>query len=107
MIIEPKIRGFICTTAHPVGCEALVREQIRYVRSRGKIPGGPRKGLVIGSSAGYGLSSRVAAAFGCGAGTLGVAFERPAEGGRTASPGWYQTRAFERAAQAEGLYAKS
>jgi enoyl-[acyl-carrier protein] reductase/trans-2-enoyl-CoA reductase (NAD+) len=107
MIIEPKIRGFLCTTAHPVGCEAQVQEQIDYVRGKGPIPKGPKKALIIGSSTGYGLSSRIAAAFGSGAATLGLAYERPAEKGRTASPGWYQTKAFERAAAKAGLYAKS
>jgi enoyl-[acyl-carrier protein] reductase/trans-2-enoyl-CoA reductase (NAD+) len=84
-----------------------VQEQIRYVKSRGPIPNGPKKALIIGSSAGYGLSSRVAAAFGSGAATLGLAFERPSEKGRTGSPGWYQTRAFEKAAHEAGLWAKS
>ncbi len=107
MIIEPKIRGFLCTTAHPLGCEATVQEQIKYVQSKGPIPLGPKKVLVIGSSTGYGLSSRITAAFGSGAGTLGLAFERPAEKGRTASPGWYQTQAFEKAAHKAGLFAKS
>ncbi len=107
MIIEPRIRGFLCTTAHPLGCAASIEEQIRHVRSKGPITGGPRKALIIGSSTGYGLASRITAAFGCGAGTLGVAFERPAERGRTASPGWYQTQAFEEAAAREGLYHKS
>jgi len=107
MIIEPRIRGFLCTTAHPLGCAASVEEQIRHVRSKGNIPGGPRKALIIGSSTGYGLASRIAAAFGSAAGTLGVAYERPAERGRTASPGWYQTQAFEEAAAKEGLYHKS
>jgi enoyl-[acyl-carrier protein] reductase / trans-2-enoyl-CoA reductase (NAD+) len=107
MVIEPKIRGFLCTTAHPVGCEAGVQEQIAYVKSHGPIPGGPKKALIIGGSTGYGLSTRVAAAFGSGAGTLAVSFERPSEKGRTASPGWYQTVAFEKAAQKAGLYAKS
>ncbi|HKP97331.1 MAG TPA: enoyl-ACP reductase FabV [Fibrobacteria bacterium] len=107
MIIEPKIRGFLCTTSHPVGCEAGVREQIEYVKSQGPIPKGPKKALIIGSSTGFGLSSRIAAAFGSGAGTLGLAFERPPEKGRTASPGWYQTRAFEKAAHKAGLWAKS
>ena len=107
MIIEPKIRGFLCTTTHPIGCEAGVREQIRYVKSRGPVPKGPKKALILGSSTGYGLSSRIAAAFGSGAATLGLAFERPSEKGRTASPGWYQTRAFEQAAREAGLWAKS
>ncbi|MDB5051257.1 MAG: Trans-2-enoyl-CoA reductase [Fibrobacteres bacterium] len=107
MIIEPKIRGFLCTTSHPVGCEAGVLEQIDYVKSHGPIPKGPKKALIIGSSTGFGLSSRIAAAFGSGAGTLGLAFERPPEKGRTASPGWYQTQAFEKAAHKAGLWAKS
>ena len=107
MVIEPKIRGFLCTTAHPVGCAALVQEQIDYVKSRGPIPKGPKRALILGASAGYGLSTRVAAAFGSGAGTLAVSFERPSERGRTASPGWYQTQAFETAAGKAGLYAKS
>lgn len=107
MIIEPKIRGFLCTTAHPIGCEAGVQEQIDIVKSKGPIPKGPKKALIIGSSTGYGLSTRIAAAFGSGAGTLGLAFERPSEKGRTASPGWYQTQAFERAAHKAGLWAKS
>ena len=107
MIIEPKIRGFLCTTTHPIGCQAAVEEQIALVRKRGAIPNGSRKALIIGCSAGYGLSSRVVAAFGCGAGTLGVSFERPAERGRTASPGWYQNRAFDAAAAKAGLYSKT
>lgn len=107
MIIEPKIRGFLCTTAHPLGCEAQVQEQINYVQAKGPIPKGPKKALILGSSTGYGLSSRIAAAFGSGAATLGIAFERPAEKGRTASPGWYQTQSFEKAAHKAGLFAKS
>jgi enoyl-[acyl-carrier protein] reductase/trans-2-enoyl-CoA reductase (NAD+) len=79
MIIEPKIRGFLCTTAHPDGCRASVEEQIRHVQKGGPVPGGPKRALIIGSSTGYGLASRIAAAFGSGAGTLGVAFERPSE----------------------------
>jgi enoyl-[acyl-carrier protein] reductase/trans-2-enoyl-CoA reductase (NAD+) len=102
MIIEPKIRGFLCTTSHPVGCEAGVQEQIDSVKSHGPIPKGPKKAFIIGSSTGFGLSSRIAAAFGSGAGTLGLAFERPPEKGRTASPGWYQTRAFEAKAHKAG-----
>jgi enoyl-[acyl-carrier protein] reductase / trans-2-enoyl-CoA reductase (NAD+) len=107
MIIEPKIRGFLCTTSHPVGCEAGVQEQIDLVKSNGPIPKGPKKALIIGSSTGFGLSTRIAAAFGSGAGTLGLAYERPPEKGRTASPGWYQTRAFEEKARKAGLWAKS
>jgi enoyl-[acyl-carrier protein] reductase/trans-2-enoyl-CoA reductase (NAD+) len=107
MVIEPKIRGFLCTTAHPVGCAAQVQEQIDYVKKNGPIPHGPKKVLIIGASTGYGLSTRVAAAFGSGAATFGVSYERPSEKGRTASPGWYQTLAFEAKAKEAGLYAKS
>jgi enoyl-[acyl-carrier protein] reductase / trans-2-enoyl-CoA reductase (NAD+) len=107
MIVQPKIRGFICTTAHPVGCEAHVNEQIKYVQSKGPIKGGPKKVLVIGASTGYGLASRIVSAFGCGAATLGVFFERPAESKRTATAGWYNTVAFQKAAKAAGLYARS
>jgi len=107
MVIEPKIRGFLCTTAHPIGCRAGIDEQIRHVQEKGPIAGGAKKALIIGSSTGYGLASRITAAFGCGAGTLGLGFERPAERGRTASPGWYQTLAFEEAAAKAGLYHRS
>ena len=105
MIIKPRIRGFLCTTAHPAGCAAEVDEQIRIVQSAGRIQGGPRRVLIIGASGGYGLATRVTAAFGCGADTLGVFFERPAEGNRTASPGWYKSAAFTERAEAAGLYA--
>lgn len=107
MIIAPKIRGFICTTAHPVGCAAEVQAQIEVVKQRGAIENGPKKVLVIGASTGYGLASRIAAAFGSGAATIGVFFERAAEGNRTATAGWYNSRAFELEAQKAGLYAKS
>lgn len=107
MIIAPKIRGFICTTAHPEGCAKHVAEQIAVVKSRGLIENGPKKVLVIGSSTGYGLSSRIAAAFGSNAATIGVFFERPGEADRTATAGWYNTRAFEQEAAAAGLYARS
>ena len=106
MIIEPKIRGFICTTTHPVGCEENVRRQIAYVKEQGKT-NGPKKVLVIGASAGYGLSSRIEAAFGCGAATIGVIFDKPASGKRTGTAGWYNTAAFEKCAAEEGLYAKT
>ena len=106
MIIEPKIRGFICTTSHPVGCEENVRRQIAYVKEQGKTEG-PKKVLVIGASAGYGLSSRIEAAFGCGAATIGVIFDKPASGKRTGTAGWYNTAAFEKCAAEEGLYAKT
>ncbi len=106
MIIKPKVRGFICTTAHPLGCAAHVQEQIDYVKQQPAIDGA-KKVLVIGASTGYGLASRITAAFGCKAATLGVFFEKPASGSRTATAGWYNTAAFEQAARAEGLYAES
>ncbi len=107
MIIAPKIRGFICTTAHPEGCARHVSEQIAVVKGRGLIENGPKNVLVIGSSTGYGLSSRIAAAFGANAATLGVFFERPGSADRTATAGWYNTAAFEKEATAAGLYARS
>ncbi len=106
MIVEPKVREYICTTAHPTGCEENVRRQIEYVKSQG-VMDGPKKVLVIGASTGYGLASRITAAFGCKADTLGIMFERPASGKRTATAGWYNTAAFEKFAAKEGLYAKS
>lgn len=107
MIIAPKIRGFICTTAHPVGCAKNVAEQIAIVRNRGPIANGPKKVLVIGSSAGYGLASRIVAAFGSDAATLGVFFEKPGDDERTATAGWYNSAAFEKEAAAAGIYARS
>jgi enoyl-[acyl-carrier protein] reductase/trans-2-enoyl-CoA reductase (NAD+) len=107
MILKPKVRGFVCVTAHPVGCAAFVQEQIDYVKSKGLIKNGPKKALVIGASTGYGLASRITAAFGSGAATLGVFYDRPSEEGRPATPGWYNSIAVERAARAAGLYARS
>jgi len=107
MIVAPKIRGFICTTAHPEGCARHVAEQIAVVKARGPVARGPKKVLVIGASTGYGLASRIAAGFGSNAATLGVFFERPAEPGRTATAGWYNSAAFEQEAAAAGLYARS
>jgi enoyl-[acyl-carrier protein] reductase/trans-2-enoyl-CoA reductase (NAD+) len=107
MIIKPKIRGFICTTSHPDGCAAHVRQQIEYVRSKGPIASAPKRVLVIGSSTGYGLASRIVPAFAGGAATLGVFFEKPPEPDRTGTAGWYNSVAFEREAHAAGLYAKS
>ena len=107
MIIQPKVRGFICITAHPQGCAQHVAQQIEYVRSKVPLTGMPRKVLVIGSSTGYGLSSRIVPAFAGGAATLGVFFERPSDGGKPASAGWYNSCAFEKEAHAQGLYAKS
>ncbi|MEX2961205.1 enoyl-ACP reductase FabV [Microbulbifer sp. TYP-18] len=107
MIIQPKVRGFICTNAHPQGCAANVREQIDYIKSQPAITGGPKKVLVVGASTGYGLASRITAAFGCGASTLGVFFEKPPTEKRTASAGYYNAAAFEAEAHAAGLYARS
>ena len=107
MIIKPKVRGFVCITAHPEGCAAHVQEWINHVKSHGPIKGGPKRVLVIGSSTGYGLASRITAAFGSGAATVGVFFERPSEEGRPATPGWYNTIGFTQAARAAGLYAKN
>lgn len=107
MVVQPKIRGFICITAHPEGCAANIREQIDYVKKQPRLNNGPRKVLIIGASTGYGLSTRILTAFGAGASTLGVFFERPSDRGRPASAGWYNSAAFHRAAHAEGLYAKS
>jgi len=107
MIVAPKIRGFICTTAHPDGCAKHVADQIAVVKSRGLVANGPKKVLVIGSSTGYGLSSRIAAAFGSNAATIGVFFERAGEGDRTGTAGWYNSAAFEKEAAAAGLYARS
>lgn len=107
MIIKPKVRGFVCVTAHPEGCAAHVREQIRVVRQRGPLLSGPRKVLVLGASTGYGLATRIVSAFGAGAATLGVFYERPGSPGKPASPGWYNSAAFEREAKAAGLWARS
>jgi enoyl-[acyl-carrier protein] reductase/trans-2-enoyl-CoA reductase (NAD+) len=107
MIVAPKIRGFICTTAHPTGCAKHIADQIAVVKGRGPIANGPKKVLVIGSSTGYGLSSRIAAAFGSGAATIGVFFEKPAEADRCGTTGWYNSAAFENEAKAAGLYARS
>ncbi len=106
MIIEPRMRGFICLTAHPTGCEQNIKNQIAYVKSKGHIEGAKRV-LVIGASTGFGLASRITSAFGCDASTIGVFFEKPAAEGKTASPGWYNSAAFENEAKKAGLYAKS
>ena len=106
MIIEPRMRGFICTTAHPDGATENVKQQIEYVKSKGKIDG-PKRVLVIGASTGFGLASRITSAFGCDASTIGVFFEKPPSEGKTASAGWYNSAAFEKEATKAGLYAKS
>jgi len=106
MVVKPKVREYICTTAHPKGCQENVKRQIAYVKEQGTIDG-PKKVLVIGTSTGYGLASRITAAFGCQADTLGIMFEKPSNGKRTATPGWYNTDAFEEEAGKAGLYAKT
>jgi len=105
--ISPKIRGFICTTAHPSGCAAHVQQQIDYVKSKPPVANAPRRVLVIGSSTGYGLASRIVTAFGGKAATIGVFFEKEPSENKTASAGWYNSAAFEEAAAKEDLYAKS
>ncbi|MFT7351917.1 MAG: enoyl-[acyl-carrier protein] reductase/trans-2-enoyl-CoA reductase (NAD+) [Flavobacterium sp.] len=107
MIIEPRMRGFICLTSHPEGCLKNVQNQINYVKSNGKTENGPKKVLVIGASTGFGLASRIVSAFGSDAATIGVFFEKAPTEGRTASPGWYNSAAFEQEAKKAGIYAKS
>jgi len=107
MIIQPKVRGFICTNAHPQGCASNVAEQIQVIRDSGPIEPGCKNALVIGSSTGYGLASRISAAFGSGAATLGVFFEKPPTETKTGSAGYYNSAAFHQQARAEGLYAES
>ena len=106
MIIKPKIRGFICTTSHPDGCAHSINEQIDWIKAQGPF-NGPKRVLVVGASTGYGLSSRLVAAFGAGADTLGVYFEKEASQRRPATPGWYNSAAFASAAHKAGLYADS
>lgn len=106
MVIEPKIRGFICLTSHPKGCEKNVLKQIDYIKSKGQIEG-PKNVLVIGASTGFGLASRITSAFGSNASTIGVFFEKDPQEGKTASPGWYNSAAFQNQAKRAGLYAKS
>ena len=107
MIIKPRVRGFLCTTTHPVGCATNVRNQIDYVQQQGPLANGPKRVLVIGASTGYGLASRVTAAFGAGAATLGIFFEKEGTESKPGTAGWYNSAAFHSAAEAEGLYAKS
>ncbi len=106
MVVTPKIRGFICTTSHPAGCRAAVEAQIAYTKSQPKTEG-PKKVLVLGASMGYGLASRIAATYSCGASTIGVIFDKPADGKRTGTAGWYNTAAFEEIAHKDGYYAKT
>lgn len=107
MIIKPRVRGFLCVTTHPVGCEVNVKQQIDYVKANGPLQNGPKKVLVIGSSTGYGLASRITAAFGSGASTLGLFFEKEGVDKKPGTAGWYNSAAFHKFAEAEGLYAKS
>ncbi len=106
MIIAPKVKGFICTTAHPTGCQKNIDDQIDYVKQQKKLEG-PKNVLIIGASTGYGLASRIVSAYGCGANTLGVFYEKGAKGKRTATPGWYNTVFFERKTTEQDIYAKS
>jgi len=106
-VVKPKIRGFICTTAHPDGCAAHVQEQINYVKSQPALENAPKRVLVIGSSTGYGLASRIVPTFGGGASTIGVFFEKPGTERKTGSAGWYNSVAFEQAAKDAGIYATS
>jgi enoyl-[acyl-carrier protein] reductase/trans-2-enoyl-CoA reductase (NAD+) len=107
MIIKPRVRGFMCITTHPTGCDANINKQIEYVKSNGTIDNGPKSVLVIGASTGYGLASRITAAFGSGAATLGIFYEKEGTDKRSGSAGWYNSAAFHKYADAEGLYAKS
>ncbi|BBL56645.1 enoyl-ACP reductase FabV [Methylomonas koyamae] len=107
MIIKPRVRGFMCVTTHPTGCAANVKQQIDYVKAKGAVAGGPKNVLVLGASTGYGLASRIVAAFGAGAKTLGVFFEKEGSADKPGSAGWYNSAAFHQFAEAEGLYAKS
>ncbi|WP_314403424.1 enoyl-ACP reductase FabV [Stenotrophomonas rhizophila] len=107
MVIKPRVRGFICVTTHPVGCDAAVKQQIDYIQGKPKIANGPKKVLVLGASTGYGLAARITAAFGSDAATLGVFFERPGTETKPGTAGWYNTAAFHKYAEQAGLYAKS
>lgn len=107
MIIQPRTRGFICLTVHPDGASQTIKNQIDYVKSKGEIKNGPKKVLVIGASTGFGIASRISAAFGSNAATIGVFFEKPSSEGKLGTAGWYNTAAFEKEAHAAGLYAKS
>lgn len=107
MVIKPRVRGFMCVTTHPVGCEANVKQQIDYVKAQGSIADMPKRVLVIGASTGYGLASRISAAFGGGAQTLGIFFEKPGTDRKPGTAGWYNSAAFHTFADQQGLYAKS
>lgn len=106
MVIKPKNRGFICTTSHPDGCAEAVRMEIEYAKEH-QSDAGFKKVLVIGASMGYGMAARIAAAYSCGADTLGVIFDKEGTEKRTGTAGWYNTAAFEKRAHADGKYAKT
>ena len=107
MVIQPKVRGFLCTTTHPTGCLENVRRQVAHVQGKGEIAGGPKRVLVLGASTGYGLASRITAAFGSGAATIGVFFEKPGSERKPGTAGWYNSAAFHQLAEEAGVYAKS
>lgn len=107
MVIKPRVRGFLCTTTHPEGCRENVRRQIAHVQSGGPISNGPKRVLVLGASTGYGLASRITAAFGCEAATIGVFFEKEGSERKPGTAGWYNAAAFHEQAEAAGVYAKS
>lgn len=107
MVIQPKVRGFLCTTTHPTGCLENVRRQVAHVQGKGEIAGGPKRVLVLGASTGYGLASRITAAFGSGAATIGVFFEKPGSERKPGTAGWYNSAAFHQLAEQAGVYAKS
>ena len=106
MVIKPRLKGGLALTNHPIGAKEFVKRQIDYVKSQDKYEG-PKKVLIIGSSSGYGLATRISLAFGAGAETIGVAFEKGIEGKRTGSAGWWNTIAFDEAAEKEGLKYKN
>jgi enoyl-[acyl-carrier protein] reductase/trans-2-enoyl-CoA reductase (NAD+) len=106
-VIQPKVRGFLCTTTHPTGCLENVRRQVAHVQGKGEIADGPKRVLVLGASTGYGLASRITAAFGSGAATIGVFFEKPGSERKPGTAGWYNSAAFHQLAEEAGLYAKS
>lgn len=106
MIVKPKIRGFICTTAHPAGCEESVRLQAEYAKNH-PVTDAPKRVLVIGSSGGYGLAARIMACFGGGAHTIGIHFDKEPSGARTGTAGFYTTRAFDRMAKEAGRISHS
>jgi enoyl-[acyl-carrier protein] reductase / trans-2-enoyl-CoA reductase (NAD+) len=106
MVVQPKIRNNICLNAHPAGCAAQVRRQVEYSKRQQPVSG-PKNVLVIGSSTGYGLASRIVASFSCAASTIGIFYEKPGDGTKVGTAGWYNNTAFESIADSEGVYAKS